>query len=135
MAKQPSGIFVSLYFVVLGILLVVSAGMLVIGIREFLTEPTIQSIIYLLVGASGIGITLYSLRQVQSKSKTLKVQVAKVVTALDCSSCHNKATRVFKEGDYVYGAGEKCSNCNAEAPMTITSIYAEKPPQQQKQLI
>ncbi|TLN19523.1 hypothetical protein FDZ71_04895 [bacterium] len=81
MAKQPGSIFMSLYFMVLGILLVVSAGMFIIGLRELATEPT-QSSIYMLVGISGIAITLYSLRQIQSKSRSLRVQVAKVVSVL-----------------------------------------------------
>jgi len=127
MAKQPGSVFMSLYFMVLGILLVVSAGMFFIGLRELASEPT-QSTIYILVGISGIAITLYSLRQVQSKSKGLRVQVAKVITVLECANCRNKLTRNFKEGDYIYGTAEKCTNCNSGTPMTIMSIFAEKPP-------
>jgi len=127
MAKQPSSLFMSLYFMVLGILLVVSVGMFIIGLRELANEPT-QSTIYMLVGISGIGITLYSLRQIQSKSKSLRVQVAKVVSVLECGNCHNKVTRNFKEGDFVYGTAEKCTNCNTETSMTIMSIFTEKPP-------
>jgi len=127
MAKQPGSIFMSLYFMVLGILLVVSAGMFIIGLRELATEPT-QSSIYMLVGISGIAITLYSLRQIQSKSRSLRVQVAKVVSVLECANCRNKVTRNFKEGDYVYGTAEKCTNCNTDTSMTILSIFAEKPP-------
>ena len=111
---------------VLGILLVVSLSMFFLGIRGLATDPT-QSTVYMVVGTSGIAITLYSLRQIQSRSKSLKVQVAKVVTVLECNSCHNKVTRNFKEGDYVYGTAEVCANCNASTPLMITSIFSEKP--------
>jgi len=135
MAKQPSSIFVSLYFMVLGILLVVSAGMLAIGVRELASsrDPS-QPVFYMLVGMSGLAITLYSLRQVLSKTKGLKIQVAKVVTVLECSSCHKKVTRNFKEGDYVYGTGEKCGSCSSDVPMTIIDVFAEKPPQKKPTL-
>ncbi|MGQ9513810.1 MAG: hypothetical protein ACUVTL_01965 [Thermoproteota archaeon] len=135
MSKQPGSIFVSLYFMVLGILLVVSAGMLVIGVRELSSsrDPS-QSIFYMLIGSSGIAITLYSLKSIQSKSRGLRIQVAKVITVLECSKCHNKVTRNFKEGDYIYGTGERCSSCNSEEPMIITDVYAEKPPQKKSTL-
>lgn len=126
MARKPGSLFISIYIMVLGILLVVSMSMFVIGIRGMATEPT-QSTVYMLVGTSGIAITMYSLRQVQSRSKSLKVQVAKVVTVLECNSCHNKVTRNFKEGDYVYGTVEVCTNCNSATSMTIMSIFSEKP--------
>ncbi|MBO3803703.1 MAG: hypothetical protein JTT11_07555 [Candidatus Brockarchaeota archaeon] len=127
--------FVSLYFMVLGILLVVSAGMLAIGVRELASssDPS-QSMFYVLIGTSGLAITLYSIWQIQSKTKGLKIQVAKVVTVLECGSCHKKVTRNFKEGDYVYGTGEKCGSCGSDAPMTITDVFAEKPPQKKTTL-
>jgi hypothetical protein len=126
MPRQPGSIFISIYIMVLGILLVVSLSMFFLGIRGLATDPT-QSTVYMVVGTSGIAITLYSLRQIQSRSKSLKVQVAKVVTVLECNSCHNKVTRNFKEGDYVYGTAEVCTNCNASTPLMITSIFSEKP--------
>ena len=126
MPRQPGSIFISIYIMVLGILLVVSLSMFFIGIRGLATDPT-QSTVYMVVGTSGIAITLYSLRQIQSRSRSLKVQVAKVVTVLECNSCHNKVTRNFKEGDYVYGNAEVCTNCNTSTPLMVTSIFSEKP--------
>jgi len=125
--ERPGGIYASLYFMILGILVVVSAAMLAIGARGMssATEEPL-SLLYIGLGASGLAFTVYSFQRVQSRLRALRVEIARVITTFECDSCHEKASRSFREGDYVFGPGDKCAKCGHEKT-TVVSIYAERP--------
>ncbi|MEW6605257.1 MAG: hypothetical protein AB1351_11305 [Thermoproteota archaeon] len=48
-----------------------------------------------------------------------------------CQSCGEKTRRPFKEGDYVYGRGDKCKKCSS-ADTLVTAVYGEYPVEEKR---
>jgi hypothetical protein len=53
-----------------------------------------------------------------------KEEVLDPYTVEQCDSCNNTSRRTFKEGDYVFKMGEKCTSCE-NGQMIISKIFGE----------
>jgi len=88
-----------------------------------LDQNTEAAWVLMLLGFIGVAISTYVLYQTRRRLSKLKIAVPPVLTTLECTACHEKETREFLRGDYVFKEGEKCKKCNGRT--LITAIYRE----------
>lgn len=88
-----------------------------------LDQNSEASYVLMLLGFIGVAISTYVLYQTRRRLSKLKIVVPPVLTTLDCTACHEKETREFLRGDYIFKEGEKCKKCGGRT--LITAIYRE----------
>ena len=79
--------------------------------------------VLILLGFLGVAMSTYVLLQTRRRLSKLKIVVPPVITMTECTACHNKETREFQRGDFIFKEGELCKKCNGKA--MITAIYRE----------
>jgi cation transport ATPase len=88
-----------------------------------LDQNTEAAYVLMLLGVIGVAISTYVLYQTRRRLSKLKIVVPPVLTTLECTACHEKDTREFLRGDYIFKEGEKCKKCGGRT--LITGIYRE----------
>jgi cation transport ATPase len=88
-----------------------------------LDQNTEAAYVLMLLGLIGVAISTYVLYQTRRRLSKLKIVVPPVLTTLECTACHEKDTREFLRGDYIFKEGEKCKKCSGRT--LITAIYKE----------
>lgn len=88
-----------------------------------LDQNTEAAYVLMLLGLIGVAISTYVLYQTRRRLSKLKIVVPPVLTTLECTACHEKDTREFLRGDYIFKEGEKCKKCSGRT--LITAIYRE----------
>ena len=88
-----------------------------------LDQNTEAAYVLMLLGVIGVAISTYVLYQTRRRLSKLKIVVPPVLTTLECTACHEKDTREFVRGDYIFKEGEKCKKCGGRT--LITGIYRE----------
>jgi len=88
-----------------------------------LDQNTEAAYVLMLLGVIGVAISTYVLYQTRRRLSKLKIVVPPVLTTLECTACHEKYTREFVRGDYIFKEGEKCKKCGGRT--LITAIYRE----------
>jgi hypothetical protein len=78
---------------------------------------------FLLFGAALLAVSTYILIQTRRRMLKLKIDIAPVMTTIECRKCGIKTTREFQKGDYVFKELEKCEKCDDKK--MITAIYRE----------
>lgn len=87
-------------------------------------EGSLEISIYLLaIGVIALALSGYYLFQSRKHVASLKLENPQILTAIDCPACHQKVTREFKRGDYIFKEGEACPKCNSTG--MIVAIYRE----------
>jgi len=79
--------------------------------------------VLVILGLLGVAMSTYVLLQTRRRLSKLKIVAPPVITMTECSACHNKETREFQRGDFIFKEGELCKKCNGRA--IITAIYKE----------
>ena len=113
------------------ILLLIAAGMLSLSsyylyraVQSYMEGIADASIYYAVIGATGIGLTVY-MTFILRKRTLVKKELAPVMTTIECEKCGYKNMRKFTRGDFVYKTVGNCEKCNE--PMIMTTIYSEQP--------
>jgi Zn ribbon nucleic-acid-binding protein len=118
-----------LFYIVVGVLMFISFTLLVNGLSRW-NERDIVAVAYVAMGMGGLAFSIMNISSFQNKIRRMTTLTNRVVSISKCPKCGFELKRNFKEGDYVYGVGEACPNCKEHEPMTITSMFLEKPPTQ-----
>lgn len=110
-------------FVIAGGMLALSTYYLYRAFQFYEEGATDNSIIYAIIGITGIAITFYMTFILRKRSVTRK-ESPPIMTTIECEKCGFKNLRKFSKGDYVYKNIGNCEKCNE--PMLLTAIYAEE---------
>jgi hypothetical protein len=140
MEKAPQNIMIPVYFFLLGLLILFSLILLFQGATGLNQPDNAIYVLFIIMGIVGLVSTFYMIRRYQvSVQKLTRERKITVLTVEECSKCNYKATRLFHEGDFVYGNGGDCPRCSGEAKdaeakvkMLITSIYLDKGQQEER---
>ena len=108
--------------IVVGIL-AISLSYLYNAVQASVSGNSEQSLYFALLGAMGIGISLY-ITYIMRKKIVSQKPLPKIITTTECKKCGFKSLRKFEKGDYVFRSVGSCQKCNE--PTLITSIYAEE---------
>jgi predicted Zn-ribbon and HTH transcriptional regulator len=76
-----------------------------------------------LIGIAGIVLSVYVILQMRRHGSRPSIEVAPIMTTIECKKCGYKNVREFKRGDYIFKEAEPCPKCNEK--MMITAIYRE----------
>ena len=112
-----------IYYILLMGMLVIGLFFLYDAIMAYATGDVETAIFYAIMGAIGVGMSIYMATMIKKKTSTRETPL-KVITTTECKKCGLKKLREFMKGDYVFKNVETCSKCSEL--MTITVIYAEK---------
>jgi hypothetical protein len=125
-APSNSTTRVSSMFIVI-IFVAVAAALILLTTSIYLFnqgEAEIENATYfLLFGAALLAVSTYILVQTRRRMLKLKIEVAPVMTTIECRKCGTKTTREFQKGDYIFKELEKCGKCDDNK--MITAIYRE----------
>ena len=108
--------------IVVGIL-AISLSYLYNAVQASVIGNSEQALYFALLGATGIGISLYTMYVVRKRIVSQK-PLPKIITTTECKKCGFRSLRKFEKGDYVFKSVGSCQNCNE--PTLITSIYTEE---------
>jgi len=123
--KQPNAarLPLILVFVLIAGLLAISLynlyGAVLASVRGDLEEAVYSG----LLGAIGIGISLYMSFMI-GKRRFSQKPLPQIVTTVECRKCGFKSLNKFEKDDYVFKTIGNCQKCNE--PMLITAIYVEE---------
>ncbi|MGC8933857.1 MAG: hypothetical protein ACP5LN_01700 [Thermoproteota archaeon] len=119
---------ISLFFFLLGFLLFVSITLIFNGVSEVSSGKTINGIMSFSLGILGFALVAYNINKIRHRLSLPAVLSLgpRVVTVEICENCGYRTERLFKEGDFIFGRGDKCPKCNSETPMLIEGIYLKK---------
>lgn len=119
---------ISLFFFLLGFLLFVSITLIFNGVGEVSSGKTINGVMSFSLGVLGFILVAYNINKIRSRLSLPAVLSLgpRVVTVEVCESCGYRTERLFREGDFIFGRGNKCPKCNSELPMLIEGIYLKK---------
>jgi hypothetical protein len=126
--SEKYDINISLFFFLLGFLLFVSITLIFNGVSEVSSGKTINGIMSFSLGILGFALVAYNINKIRRRLSLPAVLSLgpRVVTVEICENCGYRTERLFKEGDFIFGRGDKCPKCNSETPMLIEGIYLKK---------
>jgi ribosomal protein L40E len=70
-----------------------------------------------------MGMATYVLFQSRKRVASMKIEVPKVMTTVECRKCGSKSVREFQRGDFVFKELDSCQKCDDK--QLITAIYKE----------
>ena len=77
-----------------------------------------------IIGIFALAISAAVLYQTRKRTSTMKIEVPKVMTTIECKKCGFKNTREYQRGDYVFKELDACQKC-PDTKQLITAIYKE----------
>jgi hypothetical protein len=78
----------------------------------------------LIIGFFAMGLSAAVMFQTRRRVATLKIDVPKVMTTIECKACGVKTVREYQRGDYVFKELEECAKCPGTKTI-VTAIYRE----------
>lgn len=128
-ASAPTTRISAFLLMVVSVTLALSLGAVIFAVYNLdqynyvLSQNTEPWLVLMLLGLIGLATSTYVLYQTRRRLSKLKIVVPPVLTTLECTACHEKETREFLRGDYIFKEGEKCKKCGGRT--LITAIYRE----------
>lgn len=77
-----------------------------------------------IIGVFALAISAAVLYQNRRRTSTMKIEVPKVMTTIECKKCGFKNTREYQRGDFVFKELDACQKC-PDTKQLITAIYKE----------
>jgi hypothetical protein len=90
----------------------------------YIVGNELAAIFLVIIGFFALAISAAVLYQTRRRTATLKIEVPKVMTTIECKKCGFKSTREYQRGDYVFKELDPCQKC-PDTKQLITAIYKE----------
>jgi ribosomal protein L40E len=105
------------------IVLALSIVALLLAVQVYLVGNEIVASYLLVIGFIAMGMATYVLFQSRKRVASMKIEVPKVMTTVECRKCGSKSVREFQRGDFVFKELDSCQKCDDK--QLITAIYKE----------
>jgi hypothetical protein len=105
------------------LVLALSIVALLLAVQAYLVGNEVVAGYLLLIGFIAMAAAAYVLYQSRRHVASMKIEIPKVMSTIECRKCGFKNVREFQRGDYVFKELDKCQKCDDK--MTITAIYKE----------
>jgi len=113
-----------LYFMLLGVIIVLSGALLIMGLKAS-GENTLDATIYTTLGVAGFFFAFYSIQEARKRMKLLQKKKGRIMTVIKCNKCNHVYEREFKEGDYVYKNAGDCPKCGGDSFIFLVYAFRE----------
>ena len=105
------------------IVLALSVVALMLSVNAFMVGNEVVAGYLLIIGFIAMALSVYVLLQSRKRIASMKIEVPKVMTTVECRKCGFKSVREFQRGDFVFKDLDACQKCKDK--MIITAIYKE----------
>jgi hypothetical protein len=122
--SSPATTKISTYLMMIVLLvLALSVVALMLSVNAFIVGNEVVAGYLLIIGFIAMALSVYVLLQSRKRIASMKIEVPKVMTTVECRKCGFKSVREFQRGDFVFKDLDACQKCNEK--MIITAIYKE----------
>jgi hypothetical protein len=94
------------------------------GEAYFMEKDALAASLLAIIGLIALTSSVFLLYQSRRQSVSMKIEISKVMTTIECKKCGFKNIREFQRGDYVYKELDACQKC-PDTKQLITAIYKE----------
>jgi len=120
-AKKISTYLMLIVLIVLGLSIVALIAALY---AYFIVGSELAAVFLVVIGFFALAMSAAVMYQTRRRMTTMKIEVPKVMTTIECKKCGFKNTREYQRGDFVFKELDACQKC-PDTKQLITAIYKE----------